>query len=217
MSTAIGAAQGMNRPGATAPAGATVSSHRRLGTVILEAGEAVDDLVRNLESAMAGMREGRHRVIILCRQGRETELVDRLGERFAGLDVTDSKTWWRRPAIDTPWLAFLPANGLFSPPLWYSLPEQAAFLKPWIPPIVPRPVNPTILRKPSSGWIASPTLLPDLVDEASSDFGLAAVLGRLGRRRVPVRYLSAPATPSAQAWPAPSSVALLRRDAAILA
>src|SRR5260221_2886310 len=49
-------AQGMNRPGANAAG--------QLGTVIIEAGQWIEDLARKLGWAMAGGR--RHRVAVTC-------------------------------------------------------------------------------------------------------------------------------------------------------
>ena len=37
-----------------------------VGTVVLEADESLDRLARKLDSAMIGLKAGRHRVAVLC-------------------------------------------------------------------------------------------------------------------------------------------------------
>src|SRR5262244_3557344 len=99
----------MNRPGATSAGRIEVSPDRRLGTVVMEAGESIDNLARNLDRAMVAVQQG-DRVIVICPRGRETGLVETLPERFRALGVMSSESWWRN-LLGTTHLAFLPANG----------------------------------------------------------------------------------------------------------
>src|SRR5713101_5511650 len=166
----------MERPVMSSAGGADVAPASRLGTIVLEAGEAVDRLARKLDSATIGMRAGRHGVIVVCPRGREAQLRERLPERFRAVEIGASETWWANPRIETPWVAFLPAAAVLSPPRWDLMPERDGFVRPWLPQLIPTTDERPVIYEPATAWVAATSLLPQMFDETSSGFGLATVV-----------------------------------------
>ena len=78
-----------------------------VGTVVLEADESLDRLARKLDSAMIGLRAGRHRVALLCRPEGEARLRQWLPDRFAPIEIMARAGWWGSPRIETGLVAFL--------------------------------------------------------------------------------------------------------------
>ena len=101
----------MTSPLATAPAA-------RLGTVVLEAGEQLADLVLKVHDALIGARARRHRVAIVCPGGGESRLREDLPQPFRSVPIIARESWWRSPALDTPLVAFLPAAADYWRPRW---------------------------------------------------------------------------------------------------
>jgi len=188
-----------------------------VGTVVLEADPSVDRLARKLDSAMIGLRTGRHRVALLCPPEDEARLRAWLSGRFAPVEIIARAGWWRSPRLDTRLVAFLPAAVGYSWPRWELMPAGDGLVRPWIPPLIPVNVAGPMVFEPATAWIATADLLPHLFDETARDFGLCGVIEGLIRRRVPVGYVASPSVAPEEGPPAPgTAVPSLRRDARVL-
>jgi hypothetical protein len=197
---------------------ATTAASARMGTLILEAGERVDDLLVKLHDALMGARARRHRVAIVCPGGGESRLREGLPEPYRSVPIMAREAWWRSPAIDTPLVAFLPADADYWRPRWDLMPKSGGFVRLWIPPLIPTQPDGAMIYDKATGWVATTDLLRHMFDETSENFGLAAVVEGLARRRLPVGYASTPGAAPRSGPPAPGTTPPpLRRDARVLA
>jgi hypothetical protein len=140
-----------------------------------------------------------------------------LPEPFRAVEIVASESWWTSPLIDTPWVAFLPAAAVFSRPRWDLMPKRDGFVRPWMPPLIPVTDEGPVIYEPATAWIATTSLLSRMFDDISRDFGLAAAVEGLARRRVPVGYVSIQGAAPRAGRPPPAPAAVLRRDARVLA
>jgi hypothetical protein len=173
--------------------GPMAGSAERLGTVIVEAGESIEGLTQNLAPAMFGPSAGRHRVVIACRRGREQWLADRLPECFRGVAIAAIETWPTDLPVDTPRVAFLPAEADFSLPRWNSVPLDGMVVRPWLPTITPLQAGAMTYTRPATAWVAPVAVLREALRARPDHLGLHAVATSLERRGVPLGFLSAPA------------------------
>ena len=108
-----------------------------LGTVVLEAGEPLDEFVVKVQDALIGARARRHRVTIACPGGSESRLRENLPQPLRSVPIMARESWWKNPAIDTPLVAFLPAAADYWRPRWDLMPKGDGFVRLWIPPLIP--------------------------------------------------------------------------------
>lgn len=178
-----------------------------LGTVIIEAGHSIDLLARKLALATIGATAGRHRIVVACDRGQEQWLADRLPARFCGTAIAAIEAWPDEPPIDTPRVAFLPADAEFSPPGWNDLPPDGMIIRPWLRPIIPLEHGAMGYARPATAWAAPVGVLREALRVRPRDLRLDAVVARLERQGVPLSFLSTRAfaegvgTPPAVAGP----------------
>ena len=191
-----------------------MSAGEPLGTLIVEAGDAIDGLVEKLDAAMAG----RQRVVIACARGAAGALAGRLPARFGGLPMLAMPGGREGIPVETSRVAFLPAAALFSPPAWEAVPADGMLLRPW-PLEFPFAVGmPTANVSPVMGWSAPAALLRTVLQEPAERLDLFAVEASLLRRGIAVGFLSAPAfTDAVGGPPVADGAPRLRRDATVLA
>src|SRR5262249_57150960 len=120
--------------------------------------------------------------------------------------------------IETPRVAFLPAEAAYTTPEWESVPQSGMVLRPLVV-LSPRDiVVPSINVKPTTAWAAPTALLRELMREPPARLTLFAVEASLARRGLAVGFLSAPAfDPSVGAPPPGAGPPRLRRDSTVLA
>ncbi len=200
----------MTSPLATAPAA-------RLGTVVLEAGE-LDDLVVKVQDALIGARARRHRVAIVCPGGEASRLREGLPQHLRSVPIMARESWWKSPALDTPLVGFLPAAADYWRPRWDLMPKSDGLVRLWIPTLIPTKPDGAMIYDKATAWVATTGLLRHMFDERSDNFGLAAVVEGLARRGMPVGYASTPGAAPRSGPPAPRTAPPpLRRDAQVLA
>ena len=189
-----------------------------MGTVVLEAGERLDDLVVKVHDALVGARAGRHRVAIACPAGDESWLRQGLPKSFGPVPIMARESWWKDPAIDTPLVAFLPAEADYWRPRWDLMPKGDGFVRLWIPTLIPTKPDGAMVYDKATGWVATTGLLRHMFDEPADDFGIVAVVAGLARSELPVGYASTPGAAPQSGPPAPGTAPPpLRRDARVLA
>jgi hypothetical protein len=175
-----------------------------LGTVIIEAGPSIDLLAGKLALATIGATAGRHRIVIACDRGREQWLAERLPERFRGTAIAAIEAC---PPIDTPRVAFLPADAEFSPPGWRDVPPEGMIIRPWVRPIIPLEHGAMGYAKPATAWAAPVAVLRAVLGARLRELRLDAVVACLERQGVPLSFRSTQAfaegtgTPPAVAGP----------------
>ena len=178
-----------------------------LGTVIVEAGPSMDLLARKLALATIGLAAGRHRIAIACDRGQEQWLAERLPDRFRGTAIAAIEAWPEDLPIDTPRVAFLPADAEFSPPGWLDVPPEGMIIRPWVRPIVPLEHGAMGYAKPATAWAAPVGILREVLRARLRDLRLDAVVACLERQGVPLSFRSTQAfaegtgTPPAVAGP----------------
>jgi hypothetical protein len=184
-----------------------------LGTLIVEAGQAIDTLTEKLDAAMAGGQ----RVAIACDRGEAMALAGRLPERFDRLPMLAMPPGPEVP-VDRARVAFLPAAALFSPPPWEAVPAEGPYLRPW-PLEIPFGLGmPTMNVAPVMGWAAPAALLRAVLQDPPESLDLYAVEASLARRGMAVGFLSAPAfTAEVGGPPIAAGAPPLSRDATVLA
>ena len=50
------------------------------------------------------------------------------------MPILARESWWKSSAIDTPLVAFLPADADYWRPRWDLMPQRDGFVRLWIPP-----------------------------------------------------------------------------------
>src|SRR5439155_11639166 len=142
----------------------------------------------------------------------------RLPDRFRALPVTAIDDWRGHLPIDTARMAFLPAEAVFSPPPWESLPQSGMVLAPLVVPCPSEIVVPAINFEPTTAWAAPTMLLREVLRDPPDRLTLFAVEASLARRGIPLGFLSAPAfAESVGRLPQGDGTPPLRRDATVLA
>src|SRR5512143_809537 len=127
-----------------------MSAGESLGTLIVEAGDAIDGLVEKLDAAMAAPQ----RVVIACAKGAAGALAGRLPERFGGLPILAMPAGREGVPVGGARVAFLPAQALYVPPAWDGVPADGLYLRPW-PLEFPFAINqPMANAARVMGWVA---------------------------------------------------------------
>lgn len=195
-----------------------MSEEGPLGTMVVEAGQAVERLIAKLDAALPGRQAGRHRVMLAVPADGAPGL-DALPERHRGLPRVAAGSWLATLPLDRPRLAFLPAESEYSPPLWPSVPAGRPALRPWLVTATPLETGTSLRQRPVTAWVASAALIAALRPALPAGrLDLHGLIAAIEARQLAVGFRSAPAfapgvPPLAPAQGAPP----LRRDARVLA
>jgi len=190
-----------------------------VGTVVLEAGEDLGNLVPKLEMARGERGKALLKIVVTCRPGKKAGILHALMAKFPGVEVVEIHSWPRDLAgfVPTQLMAYLPASAPYSPPRWEEMGKGIWGVMPWMPAMDLPSIGGMHLMPPILGWIAEANLLQTEFSSAvPPTFRDFETLSAEGGRWIP--YLSAKAG-STQEVPLPPSNDQPRiwKDAKVLA
>jgi len=136
-------------------------------TLVLDAGENLDFLIAKLNQVFAKEQPSFGRILSASLPGQKTKVLAKLPENFKNVEIVEIQSLRLDlfPRLQTPFLAYLPANAPYTPPQWNvaaGMENIPLFIQPWIPNVNASDTEWARGVYLSLGWISTPALLKNL-------------------------------------------------------